>query len=450
MTRSYLPHTPADRQDMLAAIGVKDVADLFAAVPAAVRLNRALDLPPAMAEPDLVRHLRQLAAQNAATTDYVCFRGGGAYDRFIPSVVDYVINRTEFLTAYTQYQAEIAQGYLQVLWEFQTMLAEITAMPVVNISLYDGGTALAEAAMLACTATGRSRVLVPRTVNPLQRQVMATYCRDRDIAVTEIPFALTHGVTDMEALMAAADDTVAAVVMPYPNFFGCVEDVAAAADLAHKHKALLVVMVDPIALGILTPPGEFGADIVVGEGQGMGLPLNFGGPYLGIFAATEKLLRRMPGRLVGQTTDSQGRRGFVLTLQAREQHIRREKATSNICSNEALCALAAAVYLAALGREGFQHVARLCLEKAHYAAQALTEKTAARLAFTAPFFQEFAVRLTATPAQVNARLRQHKIIGGLDLAAYYPELAGCMLLAVTEKRTRAEIDTLVREMGAVQ
>lgn len=447
MTHSYLPHTPADRQAMLDAIGVKDVSELFAAVPAAVRLNRPLDLPPAMAEADLVRHMRQLASQNGTTEDYVCFRGGGAYDRFIPSVVEYVISRAEFLTAYTQYQAEIAQGYLQALWEYQSMLAEITAMPVVNISLYDGGTALAEAVMMACGATGRPRAVVARTVHPLHRQVLFTYCQDRDITVTEIPFALETGVTDPAALAAAVDDTTGVVVIPYPNFFGCLEDVAAAAELAHRHKALLVVAVDPIALGVLRPPGELGADVVVGEGQGMGLPLSFGGPYLGIFAATEKLLRRMPGRLVGQTTDNQGRRGFVLTLQAREQHIRREKATSNICSNEALCALAAAVYLAALGREGFRRVAELCLQKAHYAAAAITTETGAKLVFTAPFFQEFAVKLPEPPAAVNTRLRQQKIIGGLDLGEYYPELAGCMLLAVTEKRTRQEIEALVRGLG---
>lgn len=449
MPKSYLPHTPDERRDMLAAIGVKNIEDLFAAVPEEVRLQRALDLPPAMAELDLVRHMRQLAAQNVTADDYICFRGGGAYDRFIPSVVEQVINRAEFLTAYTQYQAEIAQGYLQALWEYQSMLAEITAMPVVNISLYDGGTALAEAVILACSASRRKRVLVPRTVSPLQRQVLATYCHDRDIALTEIPFTMDSGITDMNVLAAAMDDSVAAVVMPYPNFFGCVEEVAAAATLAHQHQALLVVSVDPLALGILTPPGELGADIVTGEGQGMGLPLNFGGPYLGIFATTEKLLRRMPGRLVGQTTDSQGRRGFVLTLQAREQHIRREKATSNICSNEALCALAAAVYLVALGRQGFQQVARLCFDKAHYAAKVLHDTTTARLAFAAPFFQEFAVKLPIPPADVNASLRRHKIVGGLDLAAYYPELTGYMLLAVTEKRTRTEIDSLAKEMGAV-
>ncbi len=447
MTRSYLPHTGADRRAMLAAIGVGSTQELFADVPAEVRLTRPLALPTAMAEPELARHLQALAARNANLDEYACFLGAGAYDHYVPSVVDHVIGRSEFYTAYTQYQPEISQGYLQALWEYQSMVCEITGMEVANASIYDGGTALAEAAMMACAATGRGEVVVARAVHPHYRTILGTYAVDRGIAVKEAPFA--DGATDAAALGPLVGPATAAVILQTPNFFGCLEDVAAAAGLAHAAGALLVVAADPVALGVLEAPGNLGADIVVGEGQPLGLPVSYGGPYLGFFAATEKLMRRMPGRIVGQTTDFEGTRGFVLTLQAREQHIRREKATSNICSNEALCSLAAAVYLTAVGREGFREVTELCLKKARYAYDSLTKLQGCRPVFGAPFFKEFVVRCAKPVAEINAALFEEKIIGGLDLGRYYPELAGCMLVCVTEKRTRAEIDRLVRTVEAV-
>ncbi len=447
MTRSYLPHTAVDRQAMLAAIGVAATEDLFADIPAGLRLDRPLALPAALAEQELARHLRDLAGQNASLGEYACFLGAGAYDHYIPSVVDHVIGRSEFYTAYTQYQPEISQGYLQALWEYQSMICALTGLDVANASLYDGGTALAEAAMMACAATGRQEVVVARAVHPHYRIILGTYAADRGLTVKEAPFA--DGATGVAGLAELAGPATAAVIVQTPNFFGCLEDVAAAAELAHKAGALLVVAADPVALGVLEAPGALGADIVVGEGQPLGLPVSFGGPYLGFFAATEKLMRKMPGRIVGQTTDFEGTRGFVLTLQAREQHIRREKATSNICSNEALCSLAAAVYLTAVGREGLREVAELCLKKAHYAHAELVNRKVCQPVFGAPFFQEFAVRCAKPVAAVNAALRREKIIGGLDLGRYYPELAGCMLLCVTEKRTKAEIDRLVRTMEAV-
>lgn len=446
MAPSYLPLTAADRQAMLAAIGAGATQELFADIPLGLRLAGRLDLPEALAEPDLVRHLQALAKKNASFADYACFLGAGAYDHYQPSVVDHIIGRSEFYTAYTQYQPEIAQGYLQALWEYQSMICAITGLDVANASLYDGGTALAEAAMMACGATGRSEIVVGRTVHPGYRAVLATYAIDRDYRITEAGFE--GGVTDLAALERLVTPATAAVIVQTPNFFGCLEDLQAAADLAHRQGALLVAAVDPISLGILEAPGLLGADIVVGEGQPLGLPVSFGGPYLGFFAAGEKLMRKMPGRIVGRTADFEGTGGFVLTLQAREQHIRREKANSNICSNEALCALAAAVYLSAVGPEGFRQVAELCLRKAHYAYDALVGGKC-RPVFAAPFFKEFVVRPPAPVSVVNQALLADKIIGGLDLGPHYPELDGCLLIAVTEKRTKEEIDRLVKGMEAV-
>ncbi|MDR3561645.1 MAG: aminomethyl-transferring glycine dehydrogenase subunit GcvPA [Negativicutes bacterium] len=447
MAWSYLPHTDSDRKAMLAAIGVGAAKDLFADIPAGLHLGRPLNLPAAMAEADLARHMHQLADKNANLQDYACFLGAGVYDHYRPSVVEHVIRRSEFYTAYTQYQPEIAQGYLQALWEYQSMICLITGMDVANASLYDGGTALAEAAMMAAAATGRSEVVVAQTVHPHYRTVLNTYAIDKNIKVIEAGYA--DGATDLAKIKQLVGAGTAAVIVQTPNFFGCVEDLAALADLAHSQGALLVVSADPVSLGLLEAPGALGADIVVGEGQSLGLAPSFGGPFLGFFAATEKLMRKMPGRIVGQTTDFEGTRGFVLTLQAREQHIRREKATSNICSNEALCALAAAVYLASLGREGFGQVADLSLQKAHYAFGELT-KQGYQPVFGAPFFKEFVVRCARPVAEINAALLKQCIIGGLDLGKYYPELANCMLLCVTENRSKAEIDSLVSGMGAVK
>jgi glycine dehydrogenase subunit 1 len=434
---------------MLAAIGAKSVDELFSDVPEAIRLNEALRLPPALDEAGLWRKLRELAAKDANFQDHIYFLGAGCYDHFIPMTVDAVLSRSEFYTAYTQYQPEVAQGYLQALWEYQGMISELTGLPVSNASLYDGATALAEAAMMAAAEKKRNTVLVPDTLHPHYRELLATYAIDRGIELRSLGYL--DGVTDLakaEAALSAGD--VAALIIPSPNFFGAVEDVAAAAELAHKAGALAIVVADPVSLALLEAPGKQGADIVVGEGQPLGIAASFGGPGLGFFATTEKLMRKMPGRIVGETHDTAGRRGFVLTLQAREQHIRREKATSNICSNQALCALAAAVYLSSVGKEGFRKVAELSLQKAHYALERITALPGYSRVFAAPFFKEFVVRAEGKDiAAINKALLADKIIGGLDLGRYYPELAGCMLLCVTENRTREEIDLLVARLGAI-
>lgn len=447
MAWSYLPHTQADRRAMLEAIGVDSVEELFADVPADLRMKGSLALPLALSEPELVRHLCALATDNQNLQDTVCFLGAGAYDHYIPSVVDHVIRRSEFYTAYTQYQPEISQGYLQALWEYQSMICELTGMEVSNASMYDGGTAVAEAAMMACAAAGKNKVMIAAAVHPHYRQILHTYGRDRNMEVQLAPY--TDGLTDPDKLSQALESGTAAVIIQYPNFFGGIEDLKALADAAHAKGAYLIAVVDPIALGLLEAPGALGADIVVGEGQGLGLSVSFGGPYLGFFATTEKLMRKMPGRIVGQTVDNRGNRGFVLTLQAREQHIRRDKANSNICSNQALCALTAAVYLSTVGKVGLQEVASQCIQKANYAYRSLTSMNGCEAVFSGPFFKEFVVRVNKPVADINRQLLAKGVLGGLDLGRYYPELEGCMLLCVTEKRTKQEIDRLVGEMGAM-
>ena len=447
MAWSYLPHTQADRRAMLEAIGVDTVEELFADVPADLRMKGSLALPLALSEPELVRHLCALATDNQNLQDTVCFLGAGAYDHYIPSVVDHVIRRSEFYTAYTQYQPEISQGYLQALWEYQSMICELTGMEVSNASMYDGGTAVAEAAMMACAAAGKNKVMIAAAVHPHYRQILHTYGRDRNMEVQLAPY--TDGLTDPDKLSQALESGTAAVIIQYPNFFGGIEDLKALADAAHAKGAYLIAVVDPIALGLLEAPGALGADIVVGEGQGLGLSVSFGGPYLGFFATTEKLMRKMPGRIVGQTVDNRGNRGFVLTLQAREQHIRRDKANSNICSNQALCALTAAVYLSTVGKVGLQEVASQCIQKANYAYRSLTSMNGCEAVFSGPFFKEFVVRVNKPVADINRQLLAKGVLGGLDLGRYYPELEGCMLLCVTEKRTKQEIDRLVGEMGAM-
>lgn len=447
MAWSYLPHTDADRRKMLDAIGVDSVDSLFEDIPAAVRLNTPLHLPAALSEPELIQEMRSMATRNINLQDQICFLGAGAYDHYIPSVVDHVIRQSEFYTAYTQYQPEISQGYLQALWEYQSMIAEITGMDVANASMYDGGTAVAEAAMMASNVSGRKEIIMLSTVHPHYRQIVTTYAVDRELQIQYVNFA--DGITDMNELGRSISKSTAAVIIQSPNFFGSIEDIKQIGEMAHAEGAYLIAAVDPISLGILASPGSLGADIVVGEGQSMGIPISFGGPYLGFFAATEKLMRKMPGRIIGQTKDHDGKRGFVLTLQAREQHIRRDKATSNICSNEALCALAAAVYLAAVGKEGYRQIASQCLQKARYAYEQLTALPGCEKVFDAPFFKEFVIRLKKPVAEVNAILQKEGILGGLDLGKYYPDMQNCMLVCVTEKRSKQEIDKLVSRMGAI-
>src|SRR6267143_5081159 len=363
----YISNTPAQQKEMLALIGASSIEDLLVRIPAKARLSRPLNLPVAMAETDLVRHLQRLAGRNAGADDYACFLGAGSYDHSVPSPINHLISRGEFFTAYTPYQPEASQGTLRSIFEYQSMMAELCGMDVANASLYDGASSVAEAVLMAHAVTERKAAVISKGVNPLYRQVVETYCEGPAIRLKSAPLA--EGVADLDALRKFVTGQTAAVVVQHPNFFGCLEDIRAAADIAHGTGALLVVVSDPVNLGLLTPPGALGADIVVGEGQGLGVPMSFGGPNLGVFAAKQELVRRMPGRLVGATVDLDGQRGFVLTLQTREQHIRREKATSNICTNVALCALMATIYVAILGKRGLRKVGELSTAKAHYAAQ---------------------------------------------------------------------------------
>lgn len=441
---TYIPTTAAERQQMLATCGANRMEELFNDIPATVRLGRELDLPRPMAEAELWRHLEELAGKNKRL---ISFLGAGAYEHYIPSVVGNLLARSEFYTAYTPYQPEISQGTLQAIFEFQSLMCELTGLDVATASHYDGATATAEAALVTCNATRRQKILVSRAVNPQYRAVLATYTKGQGVELVEIPMA--NGQTDLAALEKMAGKDVAGVILQNPNFFGQIEPMAAATQLAHKAGALSIAVVDPISLGLLAAPGEYGADLAVGEGQGLGNPLNFGGPYLGFIVAREKLVRRLPGRIVGQTTDVEGKRAFVLTLQAREQHIRREKATSNICSNEALCALAATIYLAALGKEGLKEVARQCLLKAHYAFNRLAALPGVTPVFNGPFFCEFVLRTKLTPGQVAQSLAAKGFAAGFDLSPFYPELEGAMLFTVTEVRTRAEIDAFVTAMGGI-
>ncbi len=441
----FYPHTDEERGQMLAALKLNSLDELFSDIPEEVKLNKPLNLPKAHSELELTRHLGALAKKNKTVEDYTIFLGAGAYDHYIPSAVKHILSRTEYYTAYTPYQPEISQAVLQSIFEYQTMICELTGMDVSNASMYDGASAMAEAALMASAATRRNKVLVSRAAHPAYREVLQTYAEGQELQVEEI--ALNEGRTDLEKLEKQLDKDVAAVIIPYPNFFGVVEDLTQAAELAHKNKSLLIAVCDPVALGVLKTPGSCGADIVVGDGQGLGIPLSFGGPYLGYLACTDKLMRRMPGRIVGQTKDGQGRRGFVLTLQAREQHIRREKATSNICSNQALCALAATVHLSLLGKKGLRQVAEQCLQKAHYACRQITSLLGFEVAWNAPFFKEFVVKVPQPPAEINARLLDAGIIGGWDLGQAYPELQNHMLFCVTEKRTKEEIDKLVAVLG---
>lgn len=445
----YIPATPAERARMLATIGVRDVDDLFRDIPEEVRLRRPLDLPPAMADQDLLAHVRRLAERNVDSDRLACFLGAGAYDHFVPSTVPHLALRSEFLTAYTPYQAELMQGELQAIYEYQSMMCELLAMDVANASMYDGASATGEAASMAADLTRRPEVLVSTAVHPEYRQVLRTYTSHLPITVREVP--ATDGITSPDDAREAVTDATAALIVQSPNFFGCLEDGAALARIAHDRGALLVVAIsEPVSLGLLTPPGEYGADIVTGEGQALGNALNFGGPYLGIIATRDAFVRRIPGRLVGRTVDTEGRPGYVLTLQTREQHIRRARATSNICTNESLNALIAAVYLATLGPQGIRHVAELCARKAHYARERIAALRGYSLAFAAPTFNEFVVRCPLPPAEINRRLLEHDILGGLPLGRFYPDLEDCWLLCVTEKRTREEIDRLVGHLEALR
>jgi glycine dehydrogenase subunit 1 len=438
---AYIANTPEDIRAMLGRIGLDSLDQLFDLVPPELRLRRPLDIPPALSELELTQHVSALLDRNEGADRRVCFLGGGSYDHFIPAVVDNLAARGEFYTSYTPYQAEASQGTLQATFEYQTLITQLTGMDVSNASLYDGGSAVSEAVLMAISSTGRfGKVVIPESVHPEYRQVVATFLAHLEPKLVTVPAA--RGVTDPKALAAALTDDTAAVVIQYPNFFGHLEDVEVLVQAAHAKGALAIVSVDPISLGLLRRPADYGADIVVAEGQGLGNPASFGGPYLGIMACRETYLRKLPGRIVGQTTDRHGKRCWVLTLQTREQHIRREKATSNICTNQGLLALRASIYLAAMGPGGLRQAAELSTRKAHYAAERLAAVPGLKLAFEGPFFKEFVVRCEGAPVKVLAEVGRQGYHGGIALGRWFPALGDAILIAVTEKRTRQEMDGL--------
>ncbi|NLU42863.1 MAG: aminomethyl-transferring glycine dehydrogenase subunit GcvPA [Firmicutes bacterium] len=443
----YIPHTPRDQERMMRAIGIGAVDELFRDVPESLRLRKQLDLPEPLSEMELVAELNEIANANRGVDHYTSFLGAGAYDHFVPSAVNHLVSRSEFYTAYTPYQAEISQGILQAIYEFQTMVCILTGMDVANASMYDGATAAAEAAVMSLNASGRKRVLVSQFVNPEYRSVISTYLSGGLATVDEL--ACPGGVTGIDQLRAMLDDSVASVIVQYPNFAGIVEDLEALAGECQRVGAALIVIADPISLGLLKSPGALGADIVVGEGQSMGNPLHFGGPYLGFMGARVKYLRYLPGRISGATTDGEGNRGFVLTLQAREQHIRRERAYSNICTNQSLNALAATIYLSLMGKTGLRRVAELCLNKSHYLAGRLCEIDGVSMAYEAPFFKEFVVRLPMPAEEVVNKLRTHRILAGVPMGRYYSGMENLLLICVTEKRTKEDMDEFVQRLGAI-
>lgn len=445
----YFPHTDADREAMLAAIGVDRIEDLFQDVPAERRFPD-LELPPALTEMEILAEMQDLAWANETSRDLISFLGAGAYNHYIPSAVDAILRRGEFYTAYTPYQPEISQGTLQAIFEYQSMVASLTGMDVSNASHYDGATAVAEAVNMAYHnfRGKRPKVVLSPGLHPQYRDTVRTYTRGSDVVVVgdEPGFDLTAGP---EALESFLDEKTSLVLVQYPDFFGRIYDYSALAQAVHEAGALLAVSVNPLALGLLKPPGEFGADIVTAEGQPLGIPLSYGGPYLGLFATRQEYVRKMAGRLVGETVDNRGQRAYVLTLTAREQHIRRDRATSNICTNQGLMALAAVVYASLLGKHGLRKVAELNYHKAHYAAKSIAQLENYELWSSTPFFNEFVIRCPEPVEAINDHLLDHHILGGYDLGQDYPELENHALLAVTEMNTKEDIDTLVEVLAEV-
>ena len=429
---------------MLETIGVSSFEDLLACIPDEVRLTCELQLPDGIPELHISRLLSQLAEGNRDLDHAISFLGGGVYDHALPRVVHHIVNRSEFYTAYTPYQAEVSQGTLQAIYEYQSVMCQITEMDVTNASMYDGASALAEAALLAHFATGRNQVVVSSTLNPFYVNVLETY--GRNLGLTVLKVAYGDGVTDTDALQKTLTDETACCIIQHPNFFGCLEHMEDIERGVHRVGALFIAVVDPISLGLLKPPGAYRADIAVGEGQALGNSLSFGGPYFGFLATTRNLIRRIPGRIIGTTADADGNRGFVMTLQTREQHIRREKATSNICTNEALNALAGVVYLSLLGKEGFREVAELCLHKSHYTFEKIVKLSGFDRRFPSPFFKEFVVKTPRSPEKIINTLAQEGILAGIQLDRFNIGLDDCMSLSVTEKRTREEIDRLLSHL----
>ncbi len=440
----YIPHTKDDVRRMLAAIGASSVEELLNAVPSALRTKTPLNVPDGLSEQEIAQRLKELSLKNSTVEDHSSFLGAGAYNHYIPSTVRALASRSEFYTAYTPYQPEVSQGTLQAIFEYQTMVCQLTSMDVANASLYDGATAVAEAVLMARRITGKKGVLLSRAVHPEYRETVRTYLKEDALAVTEAAFSAETGATLASEVEGAADDALACVVVQHPNFFGSLEDVASLADVAHKKKALLIIVVnEAVSLGLLKPPAELGADIAVGEFRSFGNPLNYGGPYLGFMAAKTEFVRQMPGRLIGETVDKNGRRAFCLTFSTREQHIRRERATSNICTNHGLCALLAAIHIASLGATGVENLARTNLSKAEYLKGRLGSIAGVKIAFSSPTFNEFTVKTDVAGEDVLKKLLKKRIIGGLNLKGFYPELASHILVCATEMNSKKDMDAFI-------
>ncbi len=438
----YIPATKSNIEEMLKEIGVDSIDELFQSIPESLRVRKDLKLSSAMSELELTRYFQKLASKNHAVDRYSSFLGAGCYRHFLPSVINHIASRSEFYTSYTPYQPEISQGTLQAIFEFQSLICMMTGMDVANASMYDGASSLAEAALMASRITKRKELIISHAIQPDYRKVLDTYLSNLDINIKIAPFT-EDGLTDLIWVENESNDQCAAILIQNPNFFGVIENIELFSNIAHKNNALQIVSItEPVSLGILKPPGEMGVDIVTGEGQPLGIPMNFGGPSLGLFATREKFVRSMPGRLVGETVDSEGRPGYVLTLSTREQHIRRERATSNICTNQGLCALMATVYLSTMGKNGMKEVAEQNIQKANYAKKRLSKINDVQLKFSGKIFNEFVIKTGKSSAEINNQLLKHSIIGGLDLEKYYPDLKNCMLFCVTEYNTKEEIDKM--------
>ena len=444
----YISNTLEDEKIMLRSVGADSIQELFSDIPDDVKLNRELNINSPMSEMEVEKCLKSLSKKNRSTEELVCFLGAGVYDHYIPSIIKHIVSRSEFYTAYTPYQPEISQGTLQAIFEYQSLICNLTGLEASNASMYDGATACAEAAFIAAESTKRKVIIVSKTVHPEIRKVLHTYTRFKGLELIEID--AKEGVTDTSKLKELVDSKIGGVIVQNPNFFGIIEDMTEIEKITHDNKALLIMSVDPISLAILKTPGEIGADIAVGEGQSLGNAMNFGGPYLGFMAATTKLMRKIPGRIVGQTEDVDGKRAFVLTLQAREQHIRREKATSNICSNQALNALTAAIYLTTMGKQGLKEVAYQSMQKAHYAFSEIIKSEKYKAVFNKPFFKEFVIQAQQSASVINDKLLESNIIGGYDIEINYPDHKNALLFCVTEKRTKSEIQALVTAMEGIK
>lgn len=445
MVVSFIPNTDKDREEMLKRIGVSSFEELLCEIPKELRLRGELELPPPLSELEVREELRRISQRNLSSENRVSFLGAGAYDHYVPSVVDHIISRPEFYTAYTPYQAEVSQGTLQTIYEYQSMVCELTAMEAANASMYDGASALAETVHMARAITGRERIVVSDAIHPHHLKVLETYSTGLEVPVSTVP--MKDGRTDAEKLSGLVDEATAAVLIQHPNFFGCLEETEKIEKITHSQGALFVVSADPISLALLKPPGDYNADICVGEGQALGIPVSFGGPFLGLFATKREYVRQMPGRLIGKTVDADGNPGFVMTLQTREQHIRRERATSNICTNEGLCALAACVYLSSMGKKGLREIAELCLQKSHYLAERIEKLDGFELPYKVPFFKEFAVECSVPPKRIISELLDKGFFAGVRLGRFRDEWKNHLLIAVTEKRTRNELDRFVDELS---